>query len=358
MSRPVSIGDLAAMLADRVEVLCAELLPLGRREGHEYVEATRAQGGLGDSLRVHLRPPRRGVWAHFAAGPDKSGDALDLVAYLKTGGDKAKAAAWARAWLGLDARDPRELEAHRDRLERARKLQLEASEKAIQKSRDSAFALWLNSMPLLKGTLADRYLEGRGISLARLGRQPRVLRFHPAAWNAERQAKMPAMIAKIDGVNGKCVGVHRTYLALQPDGSVTKAPLKDPKKTWGLYRGGCIRLWRGASGKALGDAPEGESVIVCEGIEDGLTLACAYPDRRILVAVSLSNMGSLELPPQIAEVVLCADNDENQAARDGLSRAIDHFLKTGKRVRLAMPPAGAKDVNALLQQATQKEGAA
>jgi hypothetical protein len=63
------------------------------------------------------------------------------------------------------------------------------------------------------------------------------------------------------------VAVHRTWL--MPDGS-GKAPLRDPKMTLGRYAGGAIRLWRGASGKALKDAPTGDSIVITEGIEEAL----------------------------------------------------------------------------------------
>lgn len=87
MTRPIDITEVAQGLTQNIERLARELLPLGRREGDEWVEASRGHGGLGDSLKVKIGGARRGVWGHFAA--NARGDALDLVAYLMFDGAKA-----------------------------------------------------------------------------------------------------------------------------------------------------------------------------------------------------------------------------------------------------------------------------
>jgi len=45
-------------------------------------------------------------------------------------------------------------------------------------------------------------------------------------------------------------------------------------------------------------------------------------------------------------------HQDRAAARAGLDRAIRHFLRQGRAVRLARPPAGIKDVNDLLRGAS------
>ncbi len=163
------------------------------------------------------------------------------------------------------------------------------------------------------------------------------------------QRHWPALIAAIVSGEGRLVGVHRTWLA--PNGS-GKAPLRDPKMTLGRYAGGCIRLWRGASGKALRDAPAGDAVVISEGLEDALTVAMVAPEYRVLAAVSLANMGSILLPREIDTVILMGQNDppELPAAR-ALDRAAGSFLTQGRRVKIARPPVGVKDINDLLQTA-------
>src|ERR1700741_2895606 len=102
MSRSPDAATIAGELAGCVDSFCLEFLPKGRLRGHEWVDAHRAEGGLGDSMRVNIRT---GIWGHFAAG--KGGDALDLAAYVLFAGDKRAAMRWARGWLGLEAVDPK-----------------------------------------------------------------------------------------------------------------------------------------------------------------------------------------------------------------------------------------------------------
>jgi hypothetical protein len=99
---PMDIEAIAAMLADRAEELCTELLPAGIREGAEWRIGSVA-GEPGRSMAVHLRGAKAGVWYDWAAGI--GGDALDLAAQVLFGGDTCQGVRWARAWLGIDATD-------------------------------------------------------------------------------------------------------------------------------------------------------------------------------------------------------------------------------------------------------------
>ena len=72
----MTAADVARALAERLEALVRELLPDGRREGHEWLVGN-VHGERGSSLGVHLSGPKTGVWCDFATG--ESGDALDLV---------------------------------------------------------------------------------------------------------------------------------------------------------------------------------------------------------------------------------------------------------------------------------------
>ncbi|MBB2200468.1 toprim domain-containing protein [Gluconacetobacter tumulisoli] len=120
--------------------------------------------------------------------------------------------------------------------------------------------------------------------------------------------------------------------------------------TLGSYAGGCIRLWRGASGKPLAASPAGEALVLAEGIETALSIAIACPERRVLCAVSLANMARVTLPPAVRTVIIAADNDAgNPAARRALDGACQWFLSQGRAVRLAMPETEGRDWNDVLQ---------
>jgi hypothetical protein len=336
----IDIKTLAGMLADRIDSLVAELLPAGVRDGAEWRVGSLA-GEPGRSMAVHLGRSKAGVWSDFASG--EGGDALDLVAQILFRGDKSRAVKWSRAWLALDSADAATFAKHRRQAERRR----DQARHDHERRHGWATRTFLAARPVLAGTPGARYLAERGIDLTELGRQPSALRFHPSLWNEETQRHWPALVAAIVNPEGRMVAVHRTWL--QPDGS-GKAPMRNPKMTLGRYAGGMIRLWRGASGKPLRHAPDGEAIILSEGIEDGLSCAIAAPEYRVAAAVSLANMASVVLPPTIGAVIIAAQNDApgSPAAR-ALDRAIAACLRQGRRVKIARPPAGVKDVNDLLR---------
>ena len=324
-------GELARMLADRAPALAAALFAAGVREGPEFRVGSLA-GEAGRSMAIHMQGQKAGVWADFSTG--ETGDALDLVAWALYSGNKAHAVAWAKDWLGIgEFGHPIP----------TRPAVIEKEPEPEPSATNGPLALWLGAEPSIMGTPAEAYLESRGISFRQLGRQPRCLRYHPRLWNVESGRHWPALLAAVI-CGGAHVATHRTWL--QPDGS-GKAPLRDPKMTYGRYGGGCIPLWRGASGKPLAQALKGEDILLSEGIEDGASGVMARPDLRTLVGVSLSAMGSLVLPKAIATVRLLAQNDTAPAAIRGRERAIRNLQAQGKRVLLVFSPVG-KDINDLL----------
>jgi len=159
------------------------------------------------------------------------------------------------------------------------------------------------------------------------------------------------MIAAICGPSGKLVAVHRTWLGQTPGGQWVKADLQNAKKVIGSFSGGCVRLWRGASGKALGMAPDDDVTVIAEGIETALSVAVACPEFRVLSAVSLSNMASVSLPDTLKDIIVAADNDSgNEKARRALEAALKKFASQGRTVRLAMPEKKNEDWNNVAQK--------
>jgi hypothetical protein len=338
------VKTIARLLAARIRDLVQQLLPDGREERGEWVALNPTRGDRKPgSFRIHLHGSRAGVWADFAT--DDAGDALNLVAYVRYGGNLRDAIAWSKAYLGLES-GPVPAAIRRAAPPPVDDAQRAAEEKA---RREAALKIFLAARPALKDTPVAAYLAGRGIDLAQLGRQPRALRFHPELWNRESQAHWPAMVAAVGNDAGEHTATHRTWLARR-DGRWGKAPLADAKMSLGTVAGSCIRLWRGASGKALKDAPEGERVAIAEGIETALSVAIACPELRVLCAVSLANMANLALPPAIGTVILCADHDDdNPKARALLMRAVHRYQGEGREVRLAMPDVPGADWNDVLQ---------
>lgn len=341
-----SASELARLLADHITRLAPELLPHGKKDGVEWRVGSLA-GEPGQSLAVRLSGARRGVWADFSSG--ERGDALDLVAAVLFGGSRRDAMQWSENWLGLSntaTSAPVQRRPIQEKLNTSQELDKEA-----QQRRAKARRLWHDTPAGIAGTPVESYLQGRGIDLRALGRAPGALRFAPAVWCQEVRRPLPSMLAAICSPSGKLVAVHRTWLAQSPSGAWCKANLKNPKKVLGGFAGGCIRLWRGASGLAFGIAPKGDVAIVAEGIETALSCAIACPEYRVLAAVSLSNMAAMKLPDTITEIIVAADNDTgNASARKALDAALSQFAQQGRTVRLAMPEIQGQDWNNVLTE--------
>jgi hypothetical protein len=343
-SNQIPVAEIAAMLMARIQSLVAELLPHGKRRGREWCVGS-VYGEAGSSLSIHLDGAKAGLWKDFAT--EQSGDALDLVAAVRCSGSKWKAIEWACDWLGLDAAHPDAVRRDRATTQRqAERRQAEAAA-AAERTRTYLLALWLASAPSLKGTPVEWYLNGRGIVLAQLGRQPRALRFHPSLRHPSGCA-CPAMVAAICDAAGQHVAVHRTWLEVLGPGHARKAPIEPSKAVLGSYTGGGIRLWRGASGRQLRDARPGEVVDITEGIEDGLSVALAVPESRVLAAVSLSNLGNLTFPPAVTGVRLWRQNDTKPEPIAAFNRAVDAYARRGLTVLVAEVPAPFKDANEML----------
>jgi putative DNA primase/helicase len=152
----------------------------------------------------------------------------------------------------------------------------------------------------------------------------------------------PAMVALVThGVNGKPIGIHRTFVA--PDGS-GKAPVEPAKMMLGPCRGGAVRL-----------GPAGDVLMVGEGIETSLA-ATQASGHAAWAALSTSGLRTLDLPRKVRDVIVLADGDDpgEAAARDCAWR----WKREGRRVRIARPPRGMDFNDLLLRRAPRFEEAA
>ncbi len=324
------------MLAERMPSLVADLCPAARREGH-LARIGSPDGEPGQSCAIHVGGARAGRWHDFASG--QGGDALDLIAAVRRV-DLREAMAWAHSWLGTGADLPLSREPAAPR-------PAPPAEDAEARRR-SALKIWLAARASLAGTPAEAYLARRGIDLAELARAPRALRFHPGLWCREAGAHLPALVAAVIRGGDLCA-IHRTYLAETQPGKWTKARLASPKRSLGSLAGGVIPLQRGASGRPLRAAPDGDAAVIGEGLETCLSIAIACPEFRVLCAVSLGNLCAADLPAAITRIILAADNDVAPGAQKLLHRAAQNFIEQGREVRIARSPVG-KDFNDCLKE--------
>ncbi|MDO6588293.1 toprim domain-containing protein [Salipiger sp. 1_MG-2023] len=181
------------------------------------------------------------------------------------------------------------------------KREAEARADADRRERQ-ALAIWREGLPI-SGTLAERYLRGRGLTCP----LPDTLRFHPSCWHSSAK-RFPAMLARVDGAAR--FALHRTYLC--PDGT-GKAAVAPSKAMLGAVKGGAVRL---------SDA-EGP-LVLAEGIETGLALLSGLLQLpvRLWACLSASGMQRVTLPPDPGRLTIATDSDDSgvgKAAGDALA---------------------------------------
>lgn len=209
----------------------------------------------------------------------------------------------------------------REELERIR----QAEEEQAAKREARATACWQEAMPI-SGTIAETYLRHRGISCA----LPATLRFHPECWHPSG-VRLPAMVALVE--RAARLAVHRTYLSA---GGMGKADAEPAKAMLGTVAGGAVRVFNG-----------GDRLVVCEGIETGLSLASGLLSFPVTIwaALSTSGMKRLNLPEKPGRLTVATDGDRagRQAGDELATRATAH----GWQVSLLPAPDG-RDWNDIL----------
>lgn len=339
--------DIRAGLQSRALELARELVPAGRRNGNYWIakNPTRDDRSAG-SFYIWIKGAAAGGFRDDATG-DK-GDCIDLIAYVGRM-NRAQAADWARKFLGWDRAKPEAIAAQA-RVAQARAREADAEEAlTLERNRANAKAMWLGADRWTAGDPVDLYLRGRGISL-----EPgtaNAIRYSPNMKHIESMSFWPCMIAAMSDASGGIVAVHRTWLQ-SVDGRWTKAPVEPQRKIWPAFRGAVIRLAKGASGLSPEQAEKrghAGPCVICEGVEDGLSVAIARPDLRVWAAGSLGNLRNVPRLPCVSRFIVCQDNDwGKKQAQAQFFAACDELAATGVPVAVAASSIG-KDVNDLLK---------
>ena len=375
MTEAVPIRELALRLADEIEAVVTDLRIDVRRRDQRRLYCVPPWGASGKAkLEIEIQPIA-GKWNDWIAG--RYGDALGLVGCVLTGQPdmktreaRSQGVKWARDRYGLSGGDydagawRRNVEAAKARAAEAQK----AAAWALKRNRGVAEHIWIEADDLrptrYNGTVADpgcagaRYLEARGIDFAQLGRIPRAVKLSPrerwVKFGGEGEAVEehigPALVSRMDLHAGGFGSLHRIWIDPEREGE--KADLDPPRKMWPEAEGTAIRLWRGANFLSENDATaKGHScpLVVCEGVEDGFSIAMMVPEYRIHVAGSLPGLLAYVPPACASEIIVSADNDWGKPqALALLNRAVTRLKGMGKPVKVTRSPEG-KDFNDLVR---------
>ena len=186
--------------------------------------------------------------------------------------------------------------------------------------------IW-NTAQQPRGTPAAAYFVDRGLDITLL----HSLRY-AASLRRSDGTYGPAVLARVDDVEGRLVAIHRTWIGLD-DGGIWR---RLERKALGPIRGGAVRL-----------APAAETLMVGEGIETSAT-AMQAAGMPAWAALSTSGLISLVLPSLVQQVIILADHDASGAGERAAHKAAQRWLAEGRTVRIAMPPQPDTDLNDVL----------
>jgi hypothetical protein len=359
------IESIKALLQARISSLVAELVPDGKLVNGYWMgtNPARTDTRAGSFWIIVSRPGKTpGAWRDEAVD-NLRGDVIGLIAMICCNGQPGPAIAWAKKWLNYEALP--QTQVNRARLDALanQKKDDELRARKLEEDQRRAFAVFLDSKYIdsehkkprdFASSLAGKYLRGRGLDLSLLERVPGALGFLPHAKhiaNDRVETYWPAMVAGMSDAGGHIKAVHRTFL--KADGS-GKAPVDPVRKIWPTYAGLAIRLWRGETGVSPSEAAKQgllDTLVLCEGVEDGLSIALARPDYRVWCAASLANLANIQIPVCCEKVIVAADNDWGKpGAEAALKRALGELARQGRPVFVARSPIG-KDMNDLIRGA-------
>ena len=200
-------------------------------------------------------------------------------------------------------------------LEVAKAERIEAENKAWLKAR----SIWQQGQDI-NGTHGERYLRGRSITCP----LPDTLRWIADTFHAPSGQWCSAMVGNVVSVDGEAMGVHRTFFTKQG----VRLP-RSAKRMLATVKGGAVRLTE-ADG----------ALVVCEGLETGLSLASGLLSgpARVWAALSTSGIVGLGLPKAPGKLVIAPDGDD--AGRVASNKLATRATGLGWEVSILAAPDG------------------
>ena len=175
--------------------------------------------------------------------------------------------------------------------------------------------IWAECKPLT-GSVAERYLSGRGCLLSTM---PRDLRYHPALRYDGDTA--PGLVAAMRDIRtNEITGVHRTFL--RPDGS------KIDRRMLGVAGGAVVKL--------TPDEGVTRGLGIAEGIETGLAIMRAG-FSPVWACLSAGALASFPVLPGIECLTVFADHDASGTGQSAAGKCVRRWREAGREAHAIMP---------------------
>ena len=193
-----------------------------------------------------------------------------------------------------------------------------------EKRRKLLIEVWGRSLPIAGGDLVDMYLLARGIQPKAY---PDALRFAPSCMAPDGN-KYPAMLARVVGVDGKGMTIHRTFLGIG-----AKADIAQPRALMpgSIEDGACVRL-----------SPVCDHIGIAEGIETalGATQLFGIPTWA---AINSTMMAKWSAPDGVRRVTVFSDNDSKFGGQSAAYTLAHKLSLKGIAVDVQMPSQMGRD---------------
>lgn len=181
--------------------------------------------------------------------------------------------------------------------------------------------LWSSGRKIEKGSPADAYLTSREIG-EKDYTELRSLRFVDAL-KYDEDLSFPAMIAAVQGADGKLCAVHRTFLAVDGSG---KADVPSPKKVLGVL----------TAGSAIRFSPPQETLGIAEGIETAMSASAMF-SLPVWASVTANGLRNWAPPHGCKEVAIFADADESFTGQSAAYDLAFRLRRDGFSVSVHLP---------------------
>jgi Protein of unknown function (DUF3631)/Toprim domain len=261
-----------------------------------------------------------GCWHSFESGEGGRGP-RSLIEFLRPDPDLVGLRQYALQWLRANPGMNGAVEADDD--------EQDAKHAALPRQ-------VLQEMVPIDGTPGGMYLNSRGIT----GEWPTSLVGYVADDDREGAG---AIVGVLTDANGFAAGVQLGYL----DAAGHKVELGGAERRRFIidHEASGMRFWWRPT-----DVDAGMPLFICEGLENLLSLAMAYPTAEV---IGVPGIGAMRHLPSFAgrDLLVFRDGDDpsSVASRRGLPAGIDHLLIGGARVKITDTPLDA-DANSILQQ--------
>ena len=197
--------------------------------------------------------------------------------------------------------------------------------------------LWHESEPVATGDPVALYLQRRGINLTTY---PLALRTHKDLpyWHEvhnhpRKLASYPAMIAAVQSPDGLAVALHRTYLTQEgdkaapicPESGVILPVRKLMTRAEGVLPGAAIRLGNPTTKLAIAEGVE--TALAVQLLSGAPTWSC----------VSAFGVETVEIPEQVTEVFIAADNDVSGTGQKAAQKLAERLTAQGRTATVIYP---------------------